>query len=125
MITETEKLVEYYRSFSVKIDEDVKKCFEFWNPENPPALLLFSAIGRSIGFHIDELNENEKCILFNSIEDGIVSKDQTVSTAVATGLIEALVGAIGEDDNKWKRIFIFLGPETKKHALAWGNLFEK
>ena len=121
MTNEIEKLINYYRSLSIKIDEDVQKCFEFWTPETPPALLIFSAIGRSIGSNINELDERDKIRLFNSIENGIASNDHTVSTAIATGLIEALLGSIGEDCVKWEKIFIFLGSETKKHALAWGN----
>jgi hypothetical protein len=47
------------------------------------------------------------------------SRDQKLVTAVATGLIEALVTRAARTEGLWEQMALFLGPRSRHHAEAW------
>jgi hypothetical protein len=110
-------LTEHY-SF---IENDIEKCKKRWFPRKPQTMFLFSRVGESIIKNLDLLNENEKMILFNHIENGVRSESNSLSTIVATGLVESLVTATDDNDDLWRELETLLGAESLNHALAWKN----
>ncbi|WP_343550594.1 hypothetical protein [Pantoea sp.] len=103
------------------LKNDVTKCVEYWMPEVPAPILLFSVVGKSIVNHLNFFNENEKLSIFQHIELGMTSDNEELAIAVATGLVESLVTASDANELVWKEIEYYLHVESKKHALAWKN----
>ena len=103
------------------IKNEVKNCMDYWLPESPPIILLFSCVGKNLAAQLSLLSSSEKQFIFQHIEDGMCSEENELNTAVATGLIESLITASDENTKLWKEIESNLQPESKKHALAWKN----
>jgi hypothetical protein len=115
---------EYLNVFIQKseyIKNEINKSVEYWLPEPPPTILLFSLVGRALVNQLGSLSQSDKSTLFQHIEVGMRSDNDRLATAVATGLIESLVTATDEDEPVWKEIEGYLHVESKKHALAWKN----
>ncbi|MBA0210038.1 hypothetical protein [Pectobacterium brasiliense] len=113
---------EYLSVFTQKseyIKNEVNKGVKYWLPDNSPTILLFSLVGKTLVNQLDFLRESDKLEFFQHIETGMLSENADLSTAVATGLIEALVTASDEDESMWKKIESYLHTESKKHALSW------
>ncbi|MFJ5359594.1 hypothetical protein ACIPUG_01360 [Pectobacterium sp. CHL-2024] len=113
---------EYLSVFTQKseyIKNEVNKGVKYWLPDNSPTILLFSLVGKTLVNQLDFLRESDKLEFFQHIETGMLSENADLSTAVASGLIEALVTASDEDESMWKKIESYLHTESKKHALSW------
>ncbi|MDQ0419272.1 hypothetical protein J2045_000282 [Peteryoungia aggregata LMG 23059] len=57
--------------------------------------------------------------LFEVIEAAMASGDDTLSTAVATGLIEGLISSSDNRPGEWGMILPYLGVKSKAYADAW------
>lgn len=113
--------LSFFTQASEHIKNEVNKCVEYWLPDPPPTILLFSLVGKALVNQLDSLNHLEKSALFQHIETGMRSDNDELATAVATGLVESLVTASDENESVWKEIEAYLHVESKKHALAWKN----
>ncbi len=120
-----DRYINDYLSFfmlkSESIKNEVKNCVDYWLPESPPIILLFSRVGKTLAAQLSLLSSSEKQFFFQHIEAGMCSEEDELATAVATGLVESLVTASDENTELWKEIESNLQPESKKHALAWKN----
>lgn len=120
-----DKYIDDYLSVFAQTSEyiknEVSRCVEYWLPEPPPTILLFSLVGKALVNQLGSLNHSEKSALFLHIETGIRSDNDELATAVATGLVESLVTASDESESVRKEVEGYLHPESKKHALAWKN----
>ncbi len=67
--------ISIFTEQSVYIKNAVNRCLDYWAPEQAPLILLCSVIGKSIANQFNILNESEKTILFQHIEDGMLSND--------------------------------------------------
>lgn len=124
MVTMDNKTIEFISIVTGQYEflkNDVTKCVEYWMPEVPAPILLFSVVGKSIVNHLNFFNENEKLSIFQHIELGMTSDNEELAIAVATGLVESLVTASDANELVWKEIEYYLHVESKKHALAWKN----
>jgi len=90
-----------------------------WRPEEPPVTTLFAALGDRIAEDFDSAGVDINRQIFSLIEDAMESGDQGLVTAVATGLIEALVTRAVRSEGLWKRMAPLLGPRALHHAEAW------
>lgn len=117
--------IDDYLSFFTQASEymknEVNRCVEYWLPDPPPTILLFSLVGKALVNQLASLSHSEKSALFQHIETGMRSDNDELATAVATGLVESLVTASDENESVWKEIEAYLHVESKKHALAWKN----
>jgi hypothetical protein len=59
--------------------------------------------------------------IFRQVEEAMTSEHVDLATAVATGLIEAIVGKTASDEEKWLQIASMFGKLTREHADAWRN----
>lgn len=116
---------EYLSPFFVLSDEIqilLNEFYDAWKGDNnPPYIYLYSNIGRIIANSVFLFDNKTQIEIFSHIESGINSDDEYLATAVATGLIEALVSESDNNTELWHIIENHLGIESKKHALAWKN----
>ncbi|MCU7784394.1 hypothetical protein [Lelliottia amnigena] len=117
----TNSYISMFTERSVYIKNAVNRCLDYWAPEQAPLILLFSVIGKSLVNQFNMFNDADKAMLFQHIEDGMLSNDDDLATAVATGLVESLVNASDGNDELWGKIVQNLGIESQKHAIAWRN----
>lgn len=95
---------------------------EYWEPDEPPLTSLFAALGEQIAEELDKGNEVKRSV-FDLIEHAMMSGDESLVIAVATGLIEAMVARAGSSEDAWECIAAGLGEASRRHAEAWrGNL---
>ena len=95
-----------------------QETIEYWAPEEPPFIIAFGDIGQCIGQAFDEMDSATRAAVFDKIETGMTSDDEQLDIAVATGLVEALVGHAARYGN-WETIRKELRPATRSHADAW------
>lgn len=108
-------------SFSTVILEKIESVNKYWSPEEPPVIVLFSQIGKTLARIYPSFENAQKESVFQHIEEGMTSTNDELATAVATGLIEAIVTSTDGDHLLWAKIEKSLGHKSKEHALAWKN----
>ncbi|EAZ4878610.1 hypothetical protein CBX33_21885 [Salmonella enterica] len=113
--------VDKLSAFSDFISKTISSVNEYWVPDEPPLIMLFSQIGKSLVTIFPELDYVKKELLFKYIEDGMTSNNEELATAVATGLVEAIVTSTDSNQHLWEEIEGLLGINSKEHALAWRN----
>lgn len=115
-----EDFVDCLTAASGELEAAYQEVLKAWSPEEPPSTTLFAAFGDRIAQVFGRVGEDSNRLVFSLIEQAMASGDQRLVTAVATGLIEALVNrAIGESDARWRQIESYLGPRSLDHANAW------
>jgi hypothetical protein len=90
-----------------------------WQPEEPPVTTLFAALGDRIAEDFGSAGVDANRRMFSLIEQAMESSDQRLVTAVATGLIEALVTRAVRSEGLWEEMASLLGPRSRHHAEAW------
>ncbi len=91
----------------------------YWEPDGISDFLLVSSFGGNLGFEIDSFDEIERTRLFALIEAGMCSDDDSTSTAIATGLLEAMVSRSSQFPEKWEIVKSLMGPESIGYVTAW------
>lgn len=92
---------------------------ELWGGEDVPFLFLCGEIGRTFINSFDLLSANEKTYIFTAIETGIRSEDEELSTAIATGLLEAMLINAEKNPLILSRVDALLGKESKRYLDGW------
>jgi len=89
-----------------------------WLPDSPPTTLVFSSLGRSICRSIESDPDEEKILLWSTVENLMERGDEAVKNALATGLLEAVLSAAsgGLSITSITRRF---GPTTMAYCRAW------
>ncbi|GLS05441.1 hypothetical protein GCM10007860_25940 [Chitiniphilus shinanonensis] len=103
------------------MQETIGSVFDYWLPDDPPLTMLFSEVGEKIVdelFEVGWLNDQERFFL---IEKAMNDADGYLKTAVATGLIEAMLSRASRYENGLSEILKMLGQKSRKHADAWLN----
>lgn len=114
--------VQFINEITKKFDglqKTVNETNEYWAPDQVPVTIMFAAIGKELVRQFDSLPNEKKSAVFQYIEDGIDSSDINLKTAVATGVIEALVSESKENEDLWLRIEHQLGLSSRHYALSW------
>lgn len=119
MEREMYEYLSFFSKISEIIENEINVCSQYWYPEPPPSILLFSRVGKALVSQMELLNEQDKVNIFRHIESGMKSENDMLATAVATGLVESLVNSTDENEDRWKDVEGYLLTESKKHALAW------
>jgi hypothetical protein len=93
---------------------------DYWAPDNPPAIIALSELGHRI---VDDFNSVDRATneaIFKMIEEALAKGDAELSRAVATGIIEGIVGRamrIGI----WGEVQPLFGKLSASHATAWAS----
>ncbi|UJB19124.1 MULTISPECIES: DUF7674 family protein [Lysobacter] len=90
-----------------------------WLPEDPPVTTLFAALGDRIAEEFTDGGADSNLHIFALIEQAMENGDEKLATAVATGLIEAMVARAVQSENQWKQMAPLLGPRSLHHAESW------
>jgi hypothetical protein len=94
----------------------------YWlDPESPMPFVLIADFGHKIAQEFESIGEKDWSELVSLIEEGLNSEDEYIETAVATGLIEAIVHVAEPIHGLWPRIDAALGPEARAYAEAYRN----
>jgi hypothetical protein len=101
------------------LETSLNECLQKWSPETPPATIAFAHIGTAIGDSLALLSPDVRRRVFAAIENGMLSSDTDLETAMATGLIEALVASSDKHPGLWADLQRSLGSASMKHAEAW------
>ncbi len=115
--------LEYLRSITLavpQLNERLDDCLHRWGSlEIPPITFMFAEVGDVIAENISTLPKHQLQEIFLKIEEGINNPDTVLSTAVATGLIEALVSNADKKPELWREFEKLLGAASLRHAVAW------
>ena len=96
-----------------------RETIEYWEPDEPPVTTLFAALGDRIAEDFDSIETNVNRCTFCLVETAMANGDSKLATAVATGLIEAIISRAWRQEGLWPRISPMLGDLSRKHANAW------
>ena len=96
-----------------------EETLEYWTPEEPPVTTLFAALGDRIADDFESTEPDVNSRIFALIESAMASGDQKLITAVATGLIEAMISRAAAKEGSLRRLTRELGVLSRKHAEAW------
>ena len=118
-MTRCEELAGLLAAASVGVRAACQKVLDEWRPEEPPVTTLFAAIGDRIAEDFESAGIVSNRQVFSLIESAMESGDQLLVTAVATGLIEALVTRAVQSKGLWEQMAPLLGPRSLHHAEAW------
>jgi hypothetical protein len=88
----------------------------YWTPDEPPVTTLLGEIGEAFVADYDAVDDAVNRAVLSEIEQAMASDDDELVTAVATGMIE---GMIGSGEGSWERIRPRLGARSAAHADAW------
>jgi hypothetical protein len=107
-------------SFSSGLRAAQQATPDYWTPSNPTAIVALSELGCRI---VDDFNSVDRATseaVFKVIEDALAKGDAELSTVVATGMIEGIVGRairIGI----WNEVQPLLGILSAAHATVWAS----
>ena len=114
--------IDYLQSLASGVsalNDKLNQCFRSWEPDMPPATVIFAELGDSISEHLTVMPADVRREIFARIENGMTSSDEVLRTAVATGLIEAFVSSADKNQELWEQFEKLLGPASLKHAVVW------
>jgi hypothetical protein len=91
------------------------------DPGEETPIGMMGDFGLEIASGYETMTPAERTLILGLIEQGLLSHDEDVSTAVATGLIEGLIHRAEVIDGRWEKIEPDLGPEARAYADAYRN----
>lgn len=91
---------------------------EYWRPDLPPITTIFSELGRRLVDDVALLSPMQKEAVFDAIEKAMTSGNDILEMAVATGMIEAMIGR-AKRARCWDEVRPMFGPVSGAHAAAW------
>jgi hypothetical protein len=93
---------------------------DYWAPDNPPTTVALSELGDRIvdDFNLVDRATNEA--IFRMIEEALAKGNIELSTAVATGMIEGIVGRAIRN-GLWDEVQPLFGKLSASHAAAWAS----
>ncbi|CAN5896646.1 hypothetical protein BH11PSE12_BH11PSE12_34370 [soil metagenome] len=113
------QFVRRFTELSDVLDAAKQEVFDHWKPDQPPMTILFAALGKEMARQFDAIDEDARQIAFQYIEVGMNSNDVVLKTAVASGLIEAMIAEASRSEELRLKIEAQLGAASQRHALAW------
>ena len=118
---------EQVTSFILKITgispglkDEYNKISAYWAPDQPPVTTALGQLGDRIVDDLDIIDLVANEAIFAEIEKVMVGDDIELKTAVATGMIEGIVGRASRGGT-WDRIRPILGKASASYADAWAS----
>ncbi|MFA5490909.1 MAG: hypothetical protein WC284_17145 [Candidimonas sp.] len=113
------KFIDRLVAVSPTLSSAFNETVEYWEPETPPVTIAFAELGQSVFENFETLGPARIQEIMAMIEEGIASDDDELSTAVATGFIEAVVGQASKVEGDLERVLPTFGRLSRSHAEAW------
>lgn len=120
MNTKATKFLNDFAGISPAISRARDETIDYWAPDEPPITVAFAEVGHALVEEIDVLDNSALEAAFLMIETAISCENEQLSTAVATGLIEGMVGRATQRGN-YSKILTMLRPNSWSHAQVWHN----
>lgn len=96
-----------------------QETHDYWYPKEPPITVLFSEFGFRM---VDDFYNNPQALnekMFQQIELAMMSDNEQLGIAVATGLIESIVSDYAIGKGVLEEMMSMFGLQSHKHAVAW------
>ena len=106
-------LTGLHKALKIKFDEEI----EYWKPDPLLSTVMTGSFGEVLVEQESEFTDEEYRSVFSAVENLLLNYNEEVGTAVATGLLEALIQL--SDQRNPARFVYFLGEEAKKYCIAW------
>lgn len=97
-----------------------QETVDYWAPDGPPAIVVLGDLGRRMVDDMDSSDGAVNAYLFDAIEEALQQGDMELKTAVATGMIEAMVGRSWRN-GVWEDVLALFGELSAIHARAWAS----
>lgn len=115
-----QEFLDEFRALSPTLEHAYTDTMCYWQPDLPPVTTLFGALGDQFAREFNPGAPEKSVRGFAMIEEAMSSGDEVLLTAVATGVIEAMVSrAVSE--NTWPVLRSQFGPSSKAHAETWAS----
>lgn len=95
----------------------LREAQAFWSPDLPPATVLLGELGQAFAAAFHMLGAEDRATVAHIVETAMDGSDY-VSTAVATGFLEAAIHR-AEADGAWPDVAAVLGPQSLAFAEAY------
>lgn len=86
-------------------------------------VVVYMNVGAKIGEDFTQIPKHKLGPLISLIEDGTKSKDENLSTAVLTGLLETMTDPLMKNRDVWKKAQNMLGKNSVQHMLAMNEFY--
>lgn len=96
-----------------------EQLIEEWSPDTPPLTIVFSSLGRSLSRHSSTLSKKVLRDICKTMEELLNRGDDSVKNAVATGMLEAMLGESSAGRCDMLTFLPFLGNQTKSFCRSW------
>ncbi len=106
-------------NLSPNLHEIYCNALEYWKPVEPPITVLLGELGRQIVSDFASAEPITNKSIFSCIEIAMHSQDLELTSAVGTGLIEAIVNYAESQKLIWPSVYLMFGDASKKYADAW------
>lgn len=91
----------------------------YWG-EDIPLMLLFSRVGLEIVENFHLISPKARANIFSIVENGVSAADPMLPDYVATGLLEAMEGAmIRAGGTLRSEMFHLLGKQSRNYLIEW------
>ncbi len=122
-VRDMKKYIDYIYCL-IDIVPDLQKGIEETYPDWKEDLIFVSVLG-FIGIYIFDnyelISKDRLSKLFTLIEESVHHEDEYIGTAVATGLLEAMVNKGDKNSEKWRGVWQHFGKESKEYIKAWNK----
>lgn len=122
LVIDSMKEIEYLKRFGEihhSISKAIRNEFADWEPEPPPNTVVMSAIGHTIATHAKEMSSSELEAIFREVERQLIEGSESIRSAVATGLLEALLHVESDKQFDFKVVVSYLGPRSVEYCREW------
>ena len=113
LMKEIESFVSKLLTNVPELSETYEETIKYWE-KNPPILLLLADLGRELA-RLKDINENSLKSILDLVELEILSENEKISTAFATGFLEAFYFEV-ERQLRQDKIYQLLGENSKNHV---------
>lgn len=118
MDSDTDVFLLELSGFHPDLNRTRLETIDYWCPDLPPITIAYAELGHVIVDIFSSLDNEAKEKIFQHIENGINSNNDSLATAVATGLIEAIVSR-SDKDGSWPKILNYFLTYSREHAMRW------
>ena len=112
--------IQEVTALSPGLSAEHQETINYWAPDSPPLIVALGSLGRRVVADFNSVDLSMNQAVFNAIEHALAKGDWELSTAVATGMIEAIVGH-ALDFEIWDEILPLFGKLSASHAIAWAS----
>ena len=101
------------------VREELRRAGDDELPDHEMPTIWMGDAGRAVAHALANLPDDARRAVFGVVERAMTSGSEQLSTWVATGLLEALAGAVSRRELDPGLLAGLLGPESRAYVDAW------